>query len=319
MCRVSIIIPIYKVEAYLAECLESVRQQTMPDFEVIMVDDGSPDGCAAICREVEAKDARFRLLQQENSGVTAARRAGVERAVGEFIAFVDGDDTLPPDALEILLSHMSDDVDIVVGQPTQLPLIFARKKVGIHEYRRILIYGKIYLAMWAKLFRRSLFDENVFAMPREIRSGEDWIANLRLSFRTEKDVCLIPDGVYGYDMHETGVSATIKRTVEHEKLVYEGLCESVPEDKLATYLPMVAAAYAPIWVKYTDRMVCLSPVAEEFRQLIWNHISVLKNSLRCKVRLFAECTNPALRRVLILLSKLNGQLHGFVFRLRSRK
>ena len=114
MCKVSIIIPIYKVEEYLDECLESVRQQSMKDFEVIMVDDGSPDNSAAICRRYASMDSRFRLVQQENGGVTAARRKGGAQARGEYIAFVDGDDTLPPDALKILLSYMSDDVDIVV-------------------------------------------------------------------------------------------------------------------------------------------------------------------------------------------------------------
>lgn len=312
MSKVSIIIPVYKVEAYLAECLESVRRQTVDDFEVIMVDDGSPDGCAAICRQFEKKDARFHLLQQENGGVTAARQNGQERASGEYVMFVDGDDTLPPDAIEVLLSHMSVDVDIVVGQPDTEPLVCGQRYVDIDEHRRMLIFGKLYLAMWGKLYRRSLFDDFTFAMPREIRAGEDWIANLRLAFNTEKNVQLIPDVVYHYRPNEEGVSSTILRTVEHEKMVYEGLCASVPVEKRATYLPMVAAAYAPIWVKYTDRMICLSPVAEEFRQHILAHVSVLKTSLRCKVRLFAGCTNPVLRRVLILLSKLNGQLFGLV-------
>lgn len=277
-----------------------------------MVDDRSPDNCAAICRMFEEKDARFRLIQQENAGVTAARRTGVNHATGEYVVFVDGDDTLPPDALGILLSYMSDDVDIVVGQPDCDPLVTEKQIIDIAEYRRKLIYGKLYLAMWARLFRRSLFDDFTFELTREIRAGEDWIANLRLAFNAEKNVQLIPEVVYHYRPNEEGVSSTILRTVEHEKMVYEGLCASVPVEKRATYLPMVAAAYAPIWVKYTDRMICLSPVAEEFRQHILAHVSVLKTSLRCKVRLFAGCTNPVLRRVLILLSKLNGQLFGLV-------
>lgn len=312
MSKVSIVVPIYKVEAYLPECLESLRVQTVDDFEVIMVDDGSPDGCAAICRTYEQRDARFRLLQQENGGVTAARRNGQERASGEYVMFVDGDDTLRPDAIEILLHHMHETVDIVVGQLDTMLLVDELKCVDVGEYRRLLINGRLNLGMTAKLYRRHLFDDFTFAMPREIRAGEDWIANLRLAFNTEKNVQLIPDVVYHYRPNEEGVSSTILRTVEHEKMVYEGLCASVPVEKRATYLPMVAAAYAPIWVKYTDRMICLSPVAEEFRQHIWAHVSVLKTSLRCKVRLFAGCTNPALRRVLILLSKLNGRLFGLV-------
>ena len=75
MCKVSIIVPIYKVEQYLESCLESIRNQTFADYEVIMVDDGSPDGSAEICRRYAEMDSRFSLIQQVNSGVTAARRA----------------------------------------------------------------------------------------------------------------------------------------------------------------------------------------------------------------------------------------------------
>ena len=85
MCKVSIIIPIYKVEQYLVDCLESVRNQTFTDYEVIMVDDGSPDDSAAICQKYIKLDSRFHLIQQVNGGVTAARCVGVRGARGEFI------------------------------------------------------------------------------------------------------------------------------------------------------------------------------------------------------------------------------------------
>lgn len=305
MSKVSIVVPIYKVEAYLPECLESLRVQTVDDFEVIMVDDGSPDGCAAICRTYEQRDARFRLVQQENGGVTAARRNGLERASGEYVMFVDGDDTLRPDAIEILLHHMHETVDIVVGQLDTMLLVDELKCVDVGEYRRLLINGKLNLGMTAKLYRRHLFDDFTFAMPREIRAGEDWIANLRLAFNTEKNVQLIPDVVYHYRPNEEGVSATIRRTLEHERMVYDALCTSVSAD----YLPDVAAAYALIWLRYTKRMVKLTPEAEDFRTNMLSGIACKLATLRVRDRLFLQSTNLLKRLCLITLSKLNGHYH----------
>ncbi len=308
MCRVSIIIPIYKVETYLAECLESVRRQTVDDFEVIMVDDGSPDGCAAICRQFEKKDARFHLLQQENGGVTAARQNGLERASGEYVMFVDGDDTLPPDAIEVLLSHMSVDVDIVVGQPDTEPLVCGQRYVDIDEYRRMLIFGELYLAMWGKLYRRSLFDDFTFALPRAIRAGEDWIANLRLAFNTEKKVLLVPDVVYHYRQNEEGVSLTIRRTLEHARVVYDALRASIPEKVNAEYQPILARQLMPAWGRYTRMTCCLSKAALDFRALLL--ASATPQNLSLRDTLFLRFTNPVVRALLILLCRVQDMLRG---------
>lgn len=313
MCKVSVIIPIYKVERFLTECLESVQKQTFSDFEVMMVDDGSPDGSAEICRRYAAQDARFRLLQQPNSGVTAARRAGVAQARGEYVMFVDGDDTLPPDAMDVLLRHMNDEVDIVMGCAREFYEEKPIQRAVIEEYRRMLINVKLNLAMWAILFRRSLFTDYVFDMSRDIVTGEDWIANLRLAFNTEKPVMIIPDAVYHYRMHEGGITCAMKWTVEHDKLVYDALCASVPSELQAQYLPVLAAAYAPIWFRLTKRMIRLSPAAEYIRQHILTHISTLKSRLRMPEYLFLHCTNPVGRAGLILLSLINGALQGKLY------
>lgn len=317
MCKISVIIPIYKVERFLAECLESVQKQTFSDYEVIMVDDGSPDGSAEICRRFAAQDARFRLLQQPNGGVTAARRAGVAQAHGEYMMFVDGDDTLPPDAMDVLLRNMNDEVDIVVGQPDVAQYVTESKCVSPAEYRRQVIHGILDLSMWARLFRRCLFDDSVFDMSRNILTGEDWISNLRLAFHTQKQVSLIADVVYNYRMNEAGISQTMQRTVEYEKMVYDELCHSIPEHERAVYVPIVAAAYAPIWVKYSKHQVKLSPIAEAFRKHMIENMGAKIQTLRLQDRLFLQFTNPMLRRVIIMLSIINGQLHGLLSRLQT--
>lgn len=103
---ISVIVPIYKVEDYLRRCVDSLLAQTCGDFELILVDDGSPDRCGEICDEYAAKDPRIFVIHKENGGLSDARNAGLEIARGEYIAFVDSDDWVSPRYLELLLKAL---------------------------------------------------------------------------------------------------------------------------------------------------------------------------------------------------------------------
>ena len=111
---ISVIVPVYNVEDYLEECLESIQCQTYTDIEVILVNDGSRDGSKEICERYCQQDSRFHLINQENKGLSGARNRGMTESKGEFITFVDSDDVLKEDMLEQLLKHMtSEETDIV--------------------------------------------------------------------------------------------------------------------------------------------------------------------------------------------------------------
>ena len=99
---ISVVVPIYNVEKYLERCVESLRSQTYENLEIILVDDGSPDGCPAICDAYVKKDARIQVIHQVNAGLSRARNAGIDIAGGEYIAFVDSDDYVAPDFIESL-------------------------------------------------------------------------------------------------------------------------------------------------------------------------------------------------------------------------
>lgn len=99
---ISVIVPVYRVEKYLPACIDSILNQTFTDFELILVDDGSPDRCPEICDETAKRDARVRAIHQANQGLSAARNAGIEAAHGAWLSFVDSDDFLAPDFLETL-------------------------------------------------------------------------------------------------------------------------------------------------------------------------------------------------------------------------
>ena len=92
MPKISVIVPVYRVEKYLGRCVNSLLGQTLSDIEIILVDDGSPDGCPALCDEFAKKDGRIKVLHKENEGLGLARNSGMSLAVGEYIAFVDSDD-----------------------------------------------------------------------------------------------------------------------------------------------------------------------------------------------------------------------------------
>ena len=113
MPKISVIVPIFNGEKYLCRCIDSILYQTFDDFELILINDGSSDNCAAICNEYMEKDTRIKVIHQENRGVSAARNAGLDIANGDYISFVDSDDYVYPQYLEYLYrAIIESDADI---------------------------------------------------------------------------------------------------------------------------------------------------------------------------------------------------------------
>ena len=111
--KISVVIPVYKVEAYLERCVTSVLNQSMNDLEVILVDDGSPDHCPVICDEYANQDERVKVIHKENGGLSSARNAGLKKACGEYISLIDSDDFVAPNFYEVLLGNaIKNDADI---------------------------------------------------------------------------------------------------------------------------------------------------------------------------------------------------------------
>lgn len=168
MKTVSIIVPIYNVEDYLARCVDSIIIQTYPALEIILVDDGSPDGCGAVCDKYAAQDERIRVIHKKNGGLSDARNAGLDIASGEFVFFVDSDDWIAPDTIEVLMSHMEDSVDIVAGSSVDVAVIDGEV---LHKCYSVPLGEKLVMdrraamkdnllggwAAWNKLYRRNLW------------------------------------------------------------------------------------------------------------------------------------------------------------------
>ena len=120
MPQISVIVPVYNVEKYIDRCVQSILGQTYSDFELILVDDGSPDNAPAMCDEWAAKDSRIRVIHKENGGLSSARNAGMEIAEGKYFHFVDSDDVIHPDCLRILMTCIQNTgAEIAMGRFTR--------------------------------------------------------------------------------------------------------------------------------------------------------------------------------------------------------
>ena len=234
---IGVIVPVYKVEKYIAECIESILVQSYTKFRLILVDDGTPDNAGKICDEYAKKDTRITIIHQENGGVTRARARGVEEANDcEFITFVDGDDTLEKVALEKLYSQVEKDADIVIcnsyftGNNTNTFYEIPSHKKNIEASS--FIKNNICLkggAPWGKLFRNTLFDKNTFDIPREIICGEDAIMNIKLAFNSNKPIKIINEPLYNYRIHAQSVYNNFRHTSEYEDLFWKELKATIPQ------------------------------------------------------------------------------------------
>ncbi|HIT66103.1 MAG TPA: glycosyltransferase family 2 protein [Candidatus Merdisoma merdipullorum] len=201
---ISVIIPVYRVEEYLSRCVDSVLAQTYENMEVILVDDGSPDGCPAICDAYAALDSRVRVLHQKNTGLSGARNAGIDASHGKWLAFVDSDDYLAPRFLERLYEVCVDtgsDLGVCRWEYVKGEPIPERGSGGVRVYtgREMLanLYtpdGAYFVVAWNKLYRRELFQEIRYPQGR---IHEDEATTYRIYDRTER-ATYVDSSLYGY-------------------------------------------------------------------------------------------------------------------------
>ena len=164
MCqpKISVIVPVYKVESYLGKCLDSIIGQTYHILEIILIDDGSPDRCGEICDEYAAKDPRIHVIHQQNAGLSAARNAGLDIASGDYIMFVDSDDWVEKNTCEtVLMIAQQQQADIVcygyneVSSSGKILKSLKMRRVGIiRGGRAVFNWGKISWPYSGKFTRR---------------------------------------------------------------------------------------------------------------------------------------------------------------------
>lgn len=212
--RLSIIIPVYKVEQYLVSCLNSVSRQTFTDFEAILVDDHSPDHSGAICDEWSARDSRFRVIHNStNKGLSEARNIGLNEAKGDFVAFVDSDDYVATDTMaqNISLFDAHPQVDVIefpvhVHHGAQNAYRFVPGKQSIVTYDEwITNKGYLHCYAWNKIYRRNLWADIRF--PKD-KLFED-VYTIPLVLQKSRYILQSNKGLYYYCSRKNSISNTI--------------------------------------------------------------------------------------------------------------
>lgn len=232
MPTISVIVPVYKVEAYLDRCVESILAQTYTDFELILVNDGSPDNCPAMCDAWTAKDSRITVIHQANGGLSAARNAGIAMAQGDYLCFVDSDDVIRADTLSLLMEYLSrEGADVAMGKLTRfatdnelIEMMVPRDEEtatvlsgedALHGFFDSALPASRLVSACGKLFRRSLFERIKFPVGRLF---EDEFTTYLLYARSEH-VVLVEAPLYFYFINDGGITRNLtpqKRCDEYD-------------------------------------------------------------------------------------------------------
>lgn len=234
----SVIVPVYNAESYLARCLDSILAQTFADLEVILVDDGSTDGSAALCDDYAKKDSRFSCIHKENGGHTSARQAGLKQAAGTYIAFIDSDDWIAPAMYQTMCGAAKDTgADMVCCNYTAVTpkgdlLCRSSFPGGLCEKPQLeeavyprMLYSGIYFTygeapnLWNKLFRRELLETNLSAVPLSVKLGEDALITYICLLQSSR-VYFCEDAFYYYQSTVSSLTHNMdeKRLLENRTL-----------------------------------------------------------------------------------------------------
>lgn len=202
--KISVIVPIYGVEKYLQRCIDSLLKQTYTDYELILVDDGSPDSCPIICDEYAKRDKRIKVIHKENGGLSDARNTGMQEATGEYIVFVDSDDWVCDDYLEKLLQAISDteadicECEVIYAYGDEQKPMQISKALDIYSAEqslKLLMEDRVFHQyVWNKIYRREVIGDILFPKGKT-NEDEFWTYQI---FGKAKKIIKIQAALYFY-------------------------------------------------------------------------------------------------------------------------
>lgn len=223
---VSVIVPVYNVEGYLARCIESIIGQTYADWELLLIDDGSTDSSGSICDKYVSGDDRIQVIHTVNGGVSVARNTGLEISCGEWVVFIDSDDYVSPTYLSDML-EAADDVDIVVSGWKQGDMVrtFPVRSINRSNYLEIFKY-KAFLNIWGKLIRYEAIRRADAKFEEKAKWGEDSIFFIKVLLKTRK-VNFISAINYHYEQRENSAVRTLN-SYENELATFNAVYALMP-------------------------------------------------------------------------------------------
>ena len=228
MIKVSVIVPIYKVEKYLSECVDSIRNQTLDDIEIILVDDGSPDNCPQICDEYKKIDSRIKVVHKKNGGLSSARNAGMKVATGQYIGFVDSDDYIEVDMYEKMYNTAKKyDVDFVMcdyyksygSDKKEVSLeidegMYNKEKIKDIIYPQLIMTENIdygpFLAVWHCLYKNIFLKENDLYFDDIVKYSEDNLFSSIVGYKSDSFYYMKGSYFYNYRYNPNSISTTYK-------------------------------------------------------------------------------------------------------------
>lgn len=308
MPKISVIVPVYNTEQFLPQCIDSILSQTFTDFELILVEDGCTDNSGRICDEYALKDSSIMVIHTKNGGANKARQIGVEAANGEWINFVDSDDTISSDALEILYKNVSQNIDIIIGQ-IDCQVNSYNGIYKINEYRSFLISSCL-PAPVAKLYRKKIFNTFSFSHPKAIKLGEDLLMNIKLAFNTEQEIKIIPNIIYSYFQRINSTVHTFTPSIEYHDLYFKEFLNSIPEELHETYSIELFKHVYNIWSNFYGYKICIPDnwyvtfLNEYLNNNLEQHINIL-NKLDYKL---IKTKNIFIRAILVISKKIYNRI-----------
>lgn len=303
---VSIIVPVYKVEEYLDECIESLVNQTYSNIEIILVDDGSPDNCPKMCDDWAIRDNRIKVIHKSNCGVSSARNEGLNVANGAWIWFVDSDDTVSITALEKLTKYV-DDIDLVVFN-AKVDKLYVKDENFFDDYYFKYQFG---FEPWNKLYKKSIIENNNLKFDTQETIGEDLLFNItyyqfaeRYKFITEK--------FYEYRIREnSAMQSNNKKRLEQQLRLYSKIYE-IYKNKLDERI--LAQLYIMHLISGINQCGKQN-VDDEKIKLIEDSVKKYKfdkQVFKEAVSSFLDCENASflgrIRNTLVLILMLNGKI-----------
>lgn len=269
--KVSVIVPVYRVEKYLGKCIESILHQTYPNWELLLVDDGSPDRSGRICDEYDKKDARIKVIHKENGGVSSARNIGIEQAKGDYVMFVDADDWLDSNCIETCFNK-NDNVDLIRfgmqsiyeegGSPKSI--ITINENLTIIDYRKLLVSRKTILGVCGGIYKRSIFTQQSIRFDESLLMGEDWLFNYNY-VKHCSTLCIIDKPLYIYNrFNESGCTNSFSFYKDKQLLEVAHLILNDKELNKDEYNSSKTACKLNVYYQALSHAICLS---SSFKQL----------------------------------------------------
>lgn len=306
---VSVIVPAYNSGSSIQRCIESIQKQTIETIEIIIVDDGSVDDTRSLCHAIIEADKRVSYVYQSNAGPYIARMTGIDRANGRYITFVDSDDTIKADTLEVMLALMNESIDVVVLESTY------DAELTVEEYAKCLLSFK-FLSVWGKLFRRELFiNKAKNDIPSIIKVGEDFLMNLKTLENIKGKVSLRKINKYSYNANsKNSIQRTQKFDYDYEKTMV------IHVESIITRLPFYQTLRHTL---FQWKMTYLSGMIANNYQVLYDDdwiVALLKEadkerlSLRNRITIRAVNGNTFLRLILVQCRSLKNGIRTLLYR-----